>query len=80
MKNRVRGCKANDSKKLHYFTSYYAGDNLDSKEWEERSISQLSNFEKKTKVPILALELAYKIENNNYMKNINLNIIFLEVK
>ena len=49
-------------KKIHYFTFYYAGDNLDSVEWEERSITQLSNFDKKTKVPILALELAYQIE------------------
>ena len=52
-------------KKLNYFTFYYAGDNLDSIEWEERSINQLSNFDKKTKIPILALELAYKIENTN---------------
>ena len=50
-------------KNLNYFTFYYAGDNLDSVEWEERSITQLANFDKKTKVPILALELAYKIEN-----------------
>ena len=52
-------------KKLHYFTFYYAGDNLDSVEWEERSITQLSNFDKKTKVPVLALELAYKIDDTN---------------
>ena len=51
-------------KNLDYFTFYYAGDNLDSVEWEERSITQLANFDKKTKVPILALELAYKIEND----------------
>lgn len=51
-------------KKLNYFTFYYAGDNLDSIEWEERSISQLINFEKKTRVPLLAFELAYKIEKN----------------
>lgn len=50
-------------KKINYFTFYYAGDNLDSVEWEERSINQLSNFNKKTNVPILALELANKIEN-----------------
>ena len=48
---------------MNYFTFYYAGDNLDSAKWEERSIDQLSNFDKKTNVPILALELAYKIEN-----------------
>lgn len=50
-------------KKINYFTFYYAGDNLDSVKWEERSIDQLSNFDKKTEVPILALELAYRIEN-----------------
>lgn len=50
-------------KKMNYFTFYYAGDNLDSIEWEERSINQLSNFNKKTKISILALELAYRIEN-----------------
>ena len=49
-------------KKLKYFTFYYAGDNLDAVEWEERSISQLINFEKKARVPYLAFELAYKIE------------------
>lgn len=51
-------------KKLNYFTFYYAGDNLDASEWEERSISQLVNFDKKAMVPILAFELAYKIEKN----------------
>ena len=50
-------------KKINYFTFYYAGDNLDSIEWEERSINQLSNFNKKINIPILALELAYMIEN-----------------
>ena len=52
-------------KKLNYFTFYYAGDNLDSDEWEERSIRQLSNFDKKVNIPILALEVAYKIEKNS---------------
>ena len=51
-------------KKLNYFTFYHAGDNLDAVEWEERSISQLMNFEKKTRVPFLAFELAYKIEKH----------------
>ena len=51
-------------KKLNYFTFYYAGDNLDSVEWEERSLRQLSSFDKKVKVPMLALELANRIENN----------------
>lgn len=52
-------------KKLNYFTFYYAGDNLDSVEWEKRSLSQLVDFEKKSRVPFLAFELAYKIENKN---------------
>lgn len=51
-------------KNINCFTFYYAGDNLDSIEWEERSITQLMNFDKKTKVPKLALELAYRISNN----------------
>jgi len=51
-----------EHKKLKYFTFYYAGDNLDATEWEERSISQLANFEKKIRIPVLAFELAYKIE------------------
>ena len=51
-------------KNLNYFTFYYAGDNLDSVEWDERSISQLASFDKKTKVPILALDLAVQIENS----------------
>ena len=48
-------------KNLHYFTFYYAGDNLDGAEWDKRSLSQDDNFEKKTEVPILAIELALKI-------------------
>ena len=48
-------------KKLNYFTFYYAGDNLDSTIWEERSLSGLSNIDKKKEVMILALELAIKI-------------------
>ncbi len=51
-------CKYKD---LHYFTFYYAGDNLDAVEWEQRSISQYVNFEKKKEVPILAIELAHRI-------------------
>ncbi len=51
-------------KDLKYFTFYYAGDNLDAVEWEARSISQLTDFEKKIRVPYLAFELARKIENS----------------
>ena len=32
---------------LDYFTFYYAGDNMDAIEWDERSLNQLTNFEKK---------------------------------
>lgn len=48
-------------KNLDYFTFYYAGDNLDSTEWDERSLSGLVNIDKKKQVAILALELALKI-------------------
>jgi len=51
-------CKA---KGLHYFTFLYAGDNLDSVTWEERSLSGLVNFDKKQEVTLLALDLANKI-------------------
>lgn len=48
---------------IDYFTFYYAGDNLDSVEWDERSLSGLSNIDKKKEVAILALELAIKLSN-----------------
>ena len=48
-------------KNLDYFIFYYAGDNLDSTEWDERSLSGLSNIDKKKEVMLLALELAVKI-------------------
>lgn len=47
----------------YYFTFYYAGDNLDSVEWEERSLYEMSNIDKKKNVIILALELALQINN-----------------
>ena len=46
---------------IDYFTFYYAGDNLDSVEWDERSLSGLVNFDKKKEVMTLALELALKL-------------------
>ena len=49
-------------KNLSYFTFYYAGDNLDSIEWDRRSVSQETNFEKKQFVPLLAIELAKRID------------------
>lgn len=48
-------------KKLDYFTFYYAGDSLGGTRWDERSLSGLSNFNKKQEVVLLALELAIKI-------------------
>lgn len=45
----------------NYFTFYYAGDNLDSVEWDERSLNGLVNFDKKKEVMTLALELAVKL-------------------
>ena len=47
--------------KIDHFTFYYAGDNLDAVEWDERSIKGDVNLEKKKLVTILALELAYKV-------------------
>ena len=48
---------------INYFTFYYAGDNLDSVVWDERSLSGLTNIDKKKEVAIVALDLAYKISN-----------------
>lgn len=48
-------------KGLDYFTFYYAGDNLDSTEWDERSLAGHVNMDKKKEVMLLALELAIKI-------------------
>lgn len=48
-------------KNLDYFTFYYAGDNLDSTVWDERSLAGLANIDKKKEVMILALELAIDI-------------------
>ncbi len=46
---------------IEYFTFYYAGDNLDSVEWDKRSLEGLTNFEKKKEVTFLALELGKEI-------------------
>ena len=43
------------------FTFYYAGDNLDATQWDERSLKGLVNFDKKKKVALLAFELALRI-------------------
>lgn len=46
---------------IDYFTFYYAGDNLDGVEWDERSLHGLVNIDKKKEVMTLALELALKL-------------------
>ena len=43
------------------FLFFYAGDNLDSVEWEERSLSGKVSFDKKQEVALLALDLANEI-------------------
>ena len=53
---------------LDYFTFYYAGDNLDSAVWDERSISGLVNIDKKKEVVYLALNLALEINNKSLKK------------
>ena len=55
-------------KNLKFFTFYYAADNLDSDKWDERSIEQLTNFSLKSKIPILALELARRIEEDEFKR------------
>lgn len=46
---------------IDYFTFYYAGDNLDCAEWDERSINGLTEIDKKKKVMTLALELGKEL-------------------
>ena len=48
-------------KKIDYFTFFYAGDNLDSIEWEKRSLSGEDMLDKKNEVALLALELGRRI-------------------
>ena len=56
---------------IDYFTFYYAGDNLDSVEWDERSLGELANLDKKKNVVMLALELARIINNYGGGENNN---------
>lgn len=49
---------------VDYFTFYYAGDNLDSAEWDERSLSGLVNIDRKKQVMTLALELARYLDKS----------------
>ncbi len=43
---------------MDYFIFFYAGDNLDGAEWDERSFSETANIDKKKQVALLALELS----------------------
>ena len=54
-----------DRYNLDYFTFYYAGDNLDSAEWDERSIQGATNLDKKKEVMLLALDLAIKLNKKD---------------
>ena len=43
---------------------FYAADNLDSGEWEERSLGNTCMLEEKDRIAVIALELARKINND----------------
>lgn len=43
---------------LHFF---YAADNLDAEEWDERSLSNFANLEEKDRIAMIALEAARRI-------------------
>ncbi len=47
---------------LEYFTFYYAGDNLDGVEWDQRSLSGKDMIDKKKEVMKLSLELTRKMK------------------
>ena len=51
-----------DFRGVDFFQFFYAGDNLDHTEWEPRSLSNESRLDDKTKIALLALELALKIK------------------
>ena len=40
---------------------FYAADNLDSAEWDERSLSNFANLEEKDRIALIALEAARRI-------------------
>ena len=50
-----------DFRGFDFFTFFYAGDNLDLPEWDKRSLSGDVKLDEKSRIAILALELAYKI-------------------
>ena len=40
---------------------FYAADNLDGAEWDERSLSNFANLEEKDRIALIALEAARRI-------------------
>ena len=50
-----------DFREFDFFTFFYAGDNLDLPEWDKRSLSGDVKLDEKSRIAILALELAHKI-------------------
>ena len=42
---------------------FYAADNLDAKQWDERSLNNYDRLEEKDRIAAVALELAQRIEN-----------------
>ena len=51
-----------DFRGVEFFQYFYAGDNLDSAQWEIRSLSGSERLDEKEKIALLAFELACKIE------------------
>ena len=54
-----------DFRGMDLFVFFYAGDNLDLPEWDKRSLSGDVKLDEKSRIAILALELGYKISNDN---------------
>ena len=50
---------------VEFFQFLYAGDNLDTSNWDPRSLSGLERLDDKERIALLALELAYKIEEGS---------------
>jgi len=50
-----------DFRGFDLFMYFYAGDNLDLPEWDERSLSGDVKLDEKSRIALLALELGYKI-------------------
>lgn len=51
-----------------FFQFFYAADNLDSNNWDIRSLGNNTNFNEKEKIVLLALEFAHKIDTITNIK------------